>query len=110
MNWFSAALQYVCFIEQKAVDSTMNVLLLAASSWDNAFERALALGRSREESYRNGAGERVDWRLVEVTTLDELSDDLDGREVYSYPSPIELEGMEPDHLDPASHRPTQAGV
>jgi len=36
-----------------------SVYLLQSSDFDSAFQRALALGRSKEQEYVNGEGKRV---------------------------------------------------
>jgi hypothetical protein len=87
-----------------------SVLLLRAGDYEAAFQRALALGRAREESYLNGDGQRVVWRLVEVISLDQLGSQIEeGMEVYS--EPVELPkgasiafGAE---FAPEASRPTQ---
>jgi len=66
-----------------AVDSWDEIFAFRAADCSAAFERALAIGRNREESFVNEEGDRVVWRFAEVVTLDELrTDDLDGAEVY----------------------------
>jgi hypothetical protein len=47
--------------------------------WDDAFQRALQLGRSHERDYENANGARVRRRLHSVATLDLIrSEELDG--------------------------------
>jgi hypothetical protein len=109
MNRFSTALRLVCFIDDRAVDAIVSVFILMAEDWDSAFEKALEIGRGQERSYSNSTDELVLWRLAEIVTIDELSGELDGREVYS--DRVEpREGDVLDSLDPSSSRPTQSGV
>lgn len=88
--WFSACLRRVCVIEgQGAVDAWDEVFLIRANDRDQAFARALEIGRSREETYVNGDGETVVWLFAEVLTLDHIqADQLDGAEVFSVVSSV----------------------
>lgn len=85
LSWFSACLRRVCVIVgQGAVDARDDVFLLQAADWDEAFARALEIGRGREETYINADGEAVVWLFAEVVTLDEVrGSQLDGAEVFS---------------------------
>jgi hypothetical protein len=84
LGWFSACLRRVCVIEGAgAVDAWDEVFLLRAEDRDEAFTRALEIGRDREETYVNADGESVLWLFAEVVTLDEVrTNHLDGVEVY----------------------------
>ncbi len=89
-NWFSACLRRVCVIEgQGAVDAWDEVFLIQAAHRDQAFARALEIGRGKEETYVNGDGETVVWLFAEVLTLDLIhADGLDGAEVFSVVSSV----------------------
>lgn len=55
-----------------------------AVDYDDAFKRALSIGRSHEEEYKNAAGQSVRWRCMRVLTLDQMkSHELDGIEIHS---------------------------
>jgi hypothetical protein len=83
--------------------------LFRAADFDEAFQRALALGRAQEEEYLGGEGEKVRWRLKEVISLDILDEELDGAEVYS--EPVALAPGETYSFDvtfePEKSQPTQ---
>ncbi len=86
MRWFSSKVRLVVLLEtQGASRYADSVFLFRAADFDEAFQRALALGRAQEEEYTGGEGERVRWRLKEILSLDVLDDELDGVEVYSEP-------------------------
>jgi hypothetical protein len=96
------------FIEgEGAVDADLVVHVFNAVDWDDAFSRALELGASHNTSYKNDAGQAVEWRFAEVLTLDNLgnSPDLDGREVHSLltgkadPLPFDT-SLSPENSDP----------
>jgi hypothetical protein len=61
------------------------VRLLRASSPDEAYERAHALGDNGHHSYSNAAGEDVRWSFVGLAELDELTapELVDGVEIIS---------------------------
>ena len=82
--WFSAKVRLAAVLDEDRVDSFMDCLhVFRAADWDEAFQRALALGRSHESEYRNADGERLRWRLAQVLTLDRVVGSLDGAEVFS---------------------------
>jgi hypothetical protein len=67
-----------------------NVYVFEAHEFDDAFQRALQIGRAAEEEFVNADKHRVRWRLKEVVSLDLIrSSSLDGAEVYS--DPVELQ-------------------
>lgn len=77
-----------------------SVLLLRAADHDDAFRRALELGRESEESYYNADGEEVCWVFTEILTLDEIAgEDLDGKEFLSEMTELE-DGLGGDHRAP----------
>jgi hypothetical protein len=90
-SWFSANARVVCFVDRRP-KYTMDCLHVFRSlDWQEAFRRALDLGRSHEKKYENADGEAVEWRFKEVVTLDILPEELDGAEVHSLMLPISTE-------------------
>ena len=89
--WFSAKVRLVCLVESGGATRYMDsVFVFKADDWGPAFQRALSLGHSTEETYKNMEGEQVVWRLVKVVSLDWIEvSDLDGAEVYSEPVPLD---------------------
>jgi len=67
-----------------------SVHVFQAQDFDEAFARALEIGRRRQEEYRNANGQLVRWRLTEILSLDSVQDSIDGAEVHS-----EFEEYEP---------------
>lgn len=86
--WFSAKVRLVVETDRRGwLHYADSVFVFRAKDYDEAFKRAIVLGRSREESYKNEEGDRVCWRLKEILTLDRIkSRSLDGAEVL-YESP-----------------------
>jgi hypothetical protein len=86
-----------------------SIFLFKAVDWNDAFQRALALGHAQEQRYLNGEGQLVTWKLASIVSLDELGSDLtDGIEVYSESAELN-EDSEPSgfSLSPEQSKPTQ---
>lgn len=113
-KWFSAMLRFVVLIEgEGGTRLARSVIVFRSKDWPEAKMRARALGQGMEDTYTNGAGEEVRWRLESVETLDLLGRVIaDGREVYSEPTPLPTgEVFEFDtEFDPSGTEPTQSGV
>lgn len=109
MTWFSAMLRFLITIGGGTSGASRSVVLFRASDHEMAFREALARGRAMEQDYVNAAGERVQWRLELIETIDELDDEIgDGREVYSEPLPApESHGS---FARPEESRPGSSGV
>jgi hypothetical protein len=108
--WYSAAVRLCVVIDSaELVDQVRSVLVFRADGFDEAFSKALSLGKELERTFTNGDGQEVQWLLAAVETLDELDDDIsDGREVYSEPlGPGD--GSLP-RIAPDESVPTQSGV
>jgi hypothetical protein len=108
-KWFSAKLRYAVLIESKGLDGYMDsVFLFQGSEFEDAFQRAVAIGRKREQEYFNGDRQRVRWRLASIVSLDILPDFLDGAEIYSEPVPAAGERIAFDYeFHPERSSPTQ---
>lgn len=113
-DWFSAMLRFVVLIEGEGGGRlSRSVVLLRAATWDEAKERALALGTAMESEFKGGTGRDVRWKLDAVETLDRLGDEItDGREVYSEPADFPPGiAFEFDHqFAPEASQPGQSGV
>jgi hypothetical protein len=65
------------------------VHLIRAQNKAAAFEKALKLGFTHEQTYLNGENQRVRWAFKSVISLDSLGNlELDGLEIYSQPIDI----------------------
>jgi hypothetical protein len=109
-DWFSTRVRLVSRLGEDRFTHCMDcVHVFLAGDWDAAFQRALELGRSHEEEYRNEAGDSVRWVLAEVISLDRVrSESLDGAEVYSEIMEVEPSGANrPPQLTPELSQPTQ---
>lgn len=112
-NWFSAKIRLACLVESQGLHRYQDsVYVFSGVDFDDAFSKALAIGKAQERSYMNGDEELVRWRLKEIISLDLLGHEplnASGFEVYSElvePSPAKQ--FEFDHeFQPADSKPTQ---
>jgi hypothetical protein len=87
LQWFSTRIRLACIIEPRGLQRFMDsIYVFRSTDFDDAFRKALDIGRSQERNYLNDADELVEWRLKEVISLDLIRPpSLDGAEVYSEP-------------------------
>jgi len=90
MKLYSTCLRIACIIESQGLESYMDcVHLIRAQNKAAAFEKALKLGFTHEQTYLNGENQRVRWAFKSVISLDSLGNlELDGLEIYSQPIDI----------------------
>lgn len=110
VRWFSAKMRFVILVEGTGGE-TLNdrVYVFRSNDFPAALERALEIGRRGQSEYRNGDGMRVQWSLMEIISLDMLTADLDGAEVYSEPVHLPPEKVIPfdTTFRPEDSQPTQ---
>jgi len=110
MQWFTARIRLACIVEQKGLKRFMDSIYVFRSiDFDEAFRRAIDIGRSQEKSYLNDADELVEWRLKEIISLDVIREQLlDGAEVYSEPvEPAASDFLFENAFHPEDSNPTQ---
>jgi hypothetical protein len=110
-RWYSSKVRLVVLVESVgATRYADSVYVFRAADFDDAFQRALTLGRSQEKEYVGGEGKRVRWRLKEIISLDVIDgNELDGVEVYAEPTDLAAGEREPYDavFAPESSKPTQ---
>ena len=108
-EWFSAQIRFVCYVAGSPKFYRDTVIVFRALEWRDAQERAVSLGRSREEHYENGEALPVHWRLQNVVSLDWIANhDLDGSEVHSHLIPVgDVPVPNEDELNPEQSHPIQ---
>jgi len=109
-QWFSTRIRLACIIEQKGLRRFMDsIYVFRSTDFDDAFRRAIDIGRSQEKSYLNDANESVEWRLKEIISLDLIRpQSLDGAEVYSEPvEPATSDFLIDNAFHPEDSNPTQ---
>jgi hypothetical protein len=87
MDFYSARLLIICLVadgsgrKRNLFDNS--VIVFRAKNAEDAFKRALQLGRKREHDYKNSKGQLVRWVLVDILNVDRIGRTLDGKEVAS---------------------------
>jgi hypothetical protein len=108
--WFSALLSVAVSVDAEPSSIWRTVIVFEADDeWESARQRALALGRMKEQTYKNDDGATVAHRLVAVETLDMLGEQIaDGRDVHF--ESREVAGGSLSSGSPEEIPPTQSGV
>ena len=111
-QWFSAKIRLACLINPKGlVGYRDSIYIFQSYDFEDAFKRALAIGKSQETSYLNADQQPVKWKLKEIISLDIVgSASLEsGTEVYSEPvEPLPSDQFSFEHeFDPTTSKPTQ---
>jgi hypothetical protein len=110
-DWFSTKLRFAVMMEPDGASLLYDcVHLLRAGDFAAAFEKAVRIGEASQQEYLNWDGRRVQWRLMEVLSLDIIpSDDLDGRVVHAEPIQLDDNRMLPfgATFSPRASKPTQ---
>jgi hypothetical protein len=61
-----------------------SIIILKAKTVEDAYERSVKLGMSRQTSYLNSNGEKIEWTFVKVERVFNIIDSMiDGGEVFS---------------------------
>lgn len=113
-SWYAAAIVVAVINERGGLwKRVTSVVLVRGTDFDQAFRAACEIGRSMEETYVNGEGERVRWAFERVATLDLLPENLSsGTEVYSEPHQV-VDSSElsfESEFSPEQSSPGQSGV
>lgn len=88
-GWYVATLIIRCRVQNNEIGPWTcdeQIRVLRAPDSGVAYEKALQLGRSEEESYQNADGETVFWEFVGLADLEALFDSTikDGTEIKSH--------------------------
>ena len=90
MPFFSARLHVICIVDAEGHEGNppkytcdYPFVLFEAADDDEAFNRAISLGKQQECRYQNSSGETVRWALRAVEEIWRLPDQLDGIEIGS---------------------------
>ena len=87
MPLYCARLLVVCIVgksrARKRNTCDYPFVLIQAEDSEQAFRRALELGKEQETQYSNEKGQPVRWAFVRVEEIKKLPESLDGQEVGS---------------------------
>lgn len=102
MNWYLAKIVYriLCGDGDHTAQFDEQLRLVAAANEEEAFAKALAIGRNEEDCFLNTKQQTVCWQFINVSELYRLSELIDGAELYSNIR----ENDHPDHYIDNIHR------
>jgi hypothetical protein len=85
MKWYLAKLVYriICGNGTHTPQFEEQLRLIEATTKNEAFQKALAMGRDEEVQFRNEKQELVHWKFINVSDLYLLNEVVHGTEVYS---------------------------
>jgi Domain of unknown function (DUF4288) len=85
MNWYIAKLVFriISGIGNHMPQFDEQLRLINAADEEEAFEKALQIGREEQDSFVNHKHERVQWSFINVPELNKLPSLTDGAEIYS---------------------------
>jgi len=89
MKWYCVRVRIVVVVEGDEDPFFDDCLLVIQWGEEQVMAQFLSLAGKMEKEYLNGEGERVRWRLVEITTLDSIEDEIDGATVHFQRLPID---------------------
>ena len=97
MDYFGVRISLVCVVENREMPEEgytkdVQVHVVEAINFEDAFKKALKVGRGEETEYKNELGERVKWKFLEIEEIRTLGADLRGKEISS-----KLEGYYPEN-------------
>ena len=88
MKWYVAEIIVGCRVGKASAKRMLydrQIKVLRASTDEEAYERALEVGRAENQSYKNSFGKKVSWRFLGLGNLQELHEVaiFDGTEIHS---------------------------
>ena len=85
MNWYLAKVVYriLCGEGNHLAQFDEQLRLIQAGNKEEAFLKAQTIGRNEEETFYNSKEQLVKWEFINVSELYQLSELIDGAELYS---------------------------
>jgi hypothetical protein len=85
MKWYLAKIVYriVCGKGDHKPQFDEQLRLISAAEEEEAFDKALTIGKNEEEVFYNAKHQLVNWQFVNVSELYLLQELIDGAELYS---------------------------
>jgi hypothetical protein len=85
MKWYLAKIVFriVCGNGEHAAQFDEQLRLISGRNKDEAFEKAMAIGRDGEDSFYNNKQQLVCWQFINVAELYILEELIDGAELYA---------------------------
>ena len=96
MSYFSVRLSIICIVNKSGIPEDgytqdIQIHIVEAKDYEEAFKKALEIGKAQEQEYKNEALETVAWKFKEIEHIRNLGNSVTGVEVSS-----RLEGYFPD--------------
>lgn len=85
MKWYLAKIVFhiTCGNGKHTAQFDEQLRLISANNKEEAFDKALNIGRSEEDAFFNNKQQLVKWEFVNISELYPLNDLIDGAELYS---------------------------
>jgi len=85
MNWYLAKFVFriICGEGDHSPQFDEQLRLVAGSSKEEAFRKAIDMGQKEEETFYNNKQQLVRWQFINISELYVLSELIDGAELYS---------------------------
>lgn len=85
MKWYLAKIVFriICGDGMHAAQFDEQLRLITAAGEDEAFEKAVVIGRTEQDSFYNLKQQLVRWEFIDVSELYHLNELIDGAEMYS---------------------------
>lgn len=85
MNWYITKIVYqiICGEGNHTAQFDEQLRLIRALDAQEAFQKAQRLGLTEEQCFRNDKHHLVQWKFIDVCELYQLSELIDGAEIYS---------------------------
>src|SRR5580692_7685077 len=85
MNWYLSKIVFriICGDGQHTAQFDEQLRLITAADEEEAFEKAMTIGRQEQDGFYNHDQQLVQWKFINVAELYRLSGLLDGAEMYS---------------------------
>ncbi len=85
MNWYLAKIVYQIVVGEgnHTPQFDEQLRLISGNDENEAFDKAIVIGRTDEDSFFNQDHQMVKWTFIDVAELYKLSGLLDGAEMYS---------------------------
>lgn len=85
MNWYLAKVVFriICGEGDHKAQFDEQLRLIAASSKEDAFQKAQQLGIDEQENFVNNKQQLVQWKFINVSEIYKLNTLIDGAELYS---------------------------
>lgn len=88
MNFYSVRISVLCLVDDGLIPSDgytrdIQVHLIKAKDNEEAFEKALEIGRAEETTYSNEEGRKVRWAFEKIESITLLGKSIEGGEISS---------------------------